>query len=173
MAKRIKQQANVAPVPKDMAEARKFMRLIGDHQRDAARIEHDLNDQVAALREKYAALAAPHNKQSEEHIEGLRIWAEASRDELTNSGKKKTVDLGTGELGWRMRPPRVLLRNMPGVIESLQMLNLDRFLRQKTEVNKEAVLAEPEIAEQVKGITVKQTEDFFVVPAEDELGEAA
>jgi phage host-nuclease inhibitor protein Gam len=53
------------------------------------------------------------------------------------------------------------------------MLKLDRFLRQKLEVNKEAVLAEPEIAEQVKGITVKQDEDFFVAPAEDDLGEAA
>jgi len=103
----------------------------------------------------------------------LRIFAEAHRDELTNEGKKKTVDLGTGELGWRMRPPRVLLRNIPGVIESLQMLKLDRFLRTKLEVNKEAVLAEPEIAEQVKGITVKQDEDFFVVPAEDELTDAA
>lgn len=173
MAKRIKQTANVAPVPKDLTEAREFMRRIGDEQRDASRIEHDLNDQVAAMREKYAALAAPHNKQVEELTEGLRIFAEAHRDELTNEGKKKTVDLGTGELGWRMRPPRVLLRNIPGVIESLQMLKLDRFLRTKLEVNKEAVLAEPEIAEQVKGITVKQDEDFFVVPAEDELTDAA
>jgi len=174
MAKRrIKQQANVAPVPKDLTEARTFMRSIGDHQRDASRIEHDLNDQIAALREKYAALAAPHNKHVEELTEGLRIYAEANREELTNHGKKKTVDLGTGELGWRMRPPRVLLRNVAGVIESLQMLKLTRFLREKLEVNKEAVLAEPEIAEQVKGITVKQDEDFFVVPAEDELVEAA
>jgi len=66
MAKRIKQTANVAPVPKDLTEAREFMRRIGDEQRDASRIEHDLNDQVAAMREKYAALAAPHNKQVEE-----------------------------------------------------------------------------------------------------------
>jgi len=174
MAKRrIKQQANVAPVPRDLTEAREFMRRIGDESRDAQRIEHDLNDQIAALREKYAALAAPHNKQVEELTEGLRIFAEAHRDDLTNHGKKKTVDLGTGELGWRMRPPRVLLRNVAGVIQTLELLKLDRFLRQKTEVNKEAVLAEPEIADQVKGITVKQDEDFFVVPAEDELGEAA
>ncbi len=173
MGKRIRKQANVAPIPKDLAEARQFMRLIGEHQRDAARIEADLNDRISELREKYAAMAAPHNKHADELTEGLRIWAEAHRDELTNHGKKKTVDLGTGELGWRMRPPRVLLRNVQAVIESLQMLKLDRFLRQKLEVNKEAVLAEPEIAEQVKGITVKQDEDFFVAPAEDDLGEAA
>ena len=171
--KRIKASANVAPIPKDLAEAREFMRRIGDEQRDAQRIEHDLNDQIAALREKYAALDAPHNKQVEELTEGLRIWAEAHRDELTCAGKKKTVDLGTGALGWRMRPPRVLLRNVAGVIESLQALKLERFLRTKMEVNKDAVLAEPQIADQVKGISVKQDEDFFVVPAEDELGEAA
>lgn len=171
--KRIKKQANVAPVPKDMAEARRFVRQIGEAGREAGRIEAELNDKIAALREEYAALAAPCNHRVEELTEGLRIWAEAHREELTRGGKRKSVDLGTGEIGWRLRPPRVLLRNVAGVIESLQALKLDRFLRTKLEVNKEAVLAEPEVAEQVKGVTIRQDEDFFVAPAEDDLGEAA
>ncbi|MDX8402100.1 MAG: host-nuclease inhibitor Gam family protein, partial [Mariprofundaceae bacterium] len=81
--KRIKKAANVAPVPKDLAEARAFVRRIGEHQREAARIEAELNDKLAALREAYAAYAAPHNKAVEELTEGVRIWAEAHRDELT------------------------------------------------------------------------------------------
>ena len=171
--KRIKKNAVTVPVPKDLAEARSYVRRIGEESRRAARIEAELNDRIAALREEYAAKAAPHNKAAEELTEGLRIFAEARRDELTNHGKRKSVDLGTGEIGWRMRPPRVLLRNVAGVIESLKTLKLTRFIRVKEEVNKEAILAEPDIAEQVKGITIKQDEDFFVVPAEDDLTEAA
>ncbi|MDL2275823.1 host-nuclease inhibitor Gam family protein [Desulfosarcina sp. OttesenSCG-928-G10] len=41
------------------------------------------------------------------------------------------------------------------------------------DVNKEAMLADPEAARQVPGVTIVQTEDFVVTPHETELEEIA
>ena len=71
----------------------------------------------------------------------------------------------TGIFGWRMTPPAVSLHNVKSVLEVLKRLNLKRFIRVKEEINKEAILKEPNIAKKVKGIFIRQDEEFFVKPA--------
>ena len=46
---------------------------------------------------------------------------------------------------------------------------LKRFIRTKEEINKEAILDEPEVVASVKGISITQKEDFVIVPFETEL----
>jgi len=47
-----------------------------------------------------------------------------------------------------------------------------RFIREKEEVNKEAILNEQDAVKHVPGISISQGEDFMVVPFEVELTEA-
>ncbi len=159
---RIKTNA-VGPVPQNREQAREYI----------LRIEATMNDQIQKIKDKYQALAAPHAEQITELSKGVQTWCEAHRDELTNGGRRKSADLGAGEVQWRTRPPKVSLRNIPGVIEGLKSLGLKQFLRTKEEVNKEAILADPEAAQNVKGITITQGEDFVIKPHESELEEIA
>ena len=96
---------------------------------------------------------------------------EANRAELTNNGKSKSANLVTGEVQWRNRPPSVGIRGTDSVIETLLRLGLERFIRRKEEINKEAILNEPSAVSGVAGITVKTgIEDFAIVPFEQDAG---
>jgi phage host-nuclease inhibitor protein Gam len=55
------------------------------------------------------------------------------------------------------------------VRDALQRLRLDRFLRTKIEINKEAILNEPEAVALIPGIKISQIEDFVVTPFEADL----
>ena len=87
--------------------------------------------------------------------------------------KTKTANLASGEVRWRMRPPKVLIRGMDAVMEALKDLRLERFIRTKEEINKEAILADPEAIKHVKGLGIDRGEDFLIVPFETELEEVA
>ncbi len=102
-------------------------------------------------------------------MEGLFAYAEAHRDELTNHGKRKTVEVPTGTFGWRMTPPAVTLRGIEQILGSLKSLKLGRFIRTQEEVDKEAMLKEPDVAKTVKGVSIGQHEEFVAKPAELEV----
>ncbi|EIS9018933.1 host-nuclease inhibitor Gam family protein, partial [Salmonella enterica subsp. enterica serovar Montevideo] len=121
--------------------------------------------------EKFAARIAPIKTDIETLSKGVQGWCEANRDELTNGGKVKTANLVTGDVSWRVRPPSVSIRGMDAVMETLERLGLQRFIRTKQEINKEAILLEPKAVAGVAGITVKSgIEDFSIIPFEQEAG---
>jgi phage host-nuclease inhibitor protein Gam len=173
MAKSKTRGANL-PVPQSLDEAAGVVRAIGDLNRNVARLEADMNDELAKVKERYEALAEPLRAAATGKTEGLKMWAEANRSALTGGDKSKTIDLGTGLVKWRLRPPSVRLSRMEEIIARLKMLGLTRFVRVKEEVNKEALLAEPEIAGTVAGVSIGSPgEDFIVEPFEAELSATA
>ena len=101
----------------------------------------------------------------------MRIWCEANRELLTQGGKVKYANLASGEIKWRMTPPKVVVRALENVLDFLKQRGLHHLIRTKEEVNKEAIAAEPEAVEGVKGITITQREDFVIRPFETELEE--
>lgn len=96
-------------------------------------------------------------------MEGLFVFAEANKMELTREGKTKTVKLPNGTLSWYSPSPSVSVENPEKVIAALEALGLDRFVRIKKEVDKEAVKKEPEIAEQIQGLSIKPKKDEFII----------
>ncbi|WP_089569485.1 host-nuclease inhibitor Gam family protein, partial [Escherichia coli] len=147
------------------------IKRIGDLQREASRLETEMNDAIAEITEKFAARIAPLKTDIETLSKGVQGWCEANRDELTNGGKVKTANLVTGDVSWRVRPPSVSIRGMDAVMETLERLGLQRFIRTKQEINKEAILNEPGAVAGVAGITVKSgIEDFSIIPFEQEAG---
>ena len=141
------------------------IKTIGDLQRQHGRLLADLNDSIAEL----TKLAAPGLKLLSERIielqSGVQTYCEANREQLC--GKGKSANLITGEVNWRARPPSVGVRGVEAVLACLKMQGFTQFIRVKEEVNKEAMLNEPEKARTVPGITiVTGVEDFVITPFE-------
>jgi len=165
------------PVPQSREAAAEAVRRIGELNRELGRVEADMNDQLARIKEQHEAKAHPLRESITALTEGVKIWAEANRAELTQDGKIKTADLGTGTIAWRLRPPRVALprpkERLAELILRLKGMGLGRFVRTIEEVNREAMLAEPDVARGVPGVSIGSAgEDFVVEPFEAELAPA-
>ena len=173
MAKKTKTLGVNLPVPQNRDDASETLRMIGETNRQIARIEADMNDKIAMLKDQAEKLASPLKDQVVARTEGLKVWAEANRDSLTNGGKVKFADLGTGKIRWRLRPASVRITGVDRVIEAIKKLGFAAFLRTKEEVNKEAMLADPEKARMIAGISIgSEGEDFIAEPFEAEISAA-
>ena len=162
------------PVPQNRDEAASHVRMIGDTARAIARIEADMNDALAAIKEAHEKKAAPFRDLVVSLTDGLRTWCDANREALTDGGKRKFADLGTGRVEWRLAPPRVTVRGIEAAIAAIKTLGLP-FLRVKEEIDKEAMLREPDKARLVPGVAIgSEGESFAVEPFEAEIeGRAA
>jgi len=150
------------------------IRQIGDASRDVLRLQAAMNDEIAVITDKYQALIQPQQERLKAMQEGVQTWCEANRDSLTNSGKVKFSSFITGQVLWRQRPPSCRISGADAVIDTLKRLGLGRFVRAKEEVNKEAILNEPEAVAGVAGVSVVTgIEDFVIEPFEQEVGNGA
>jgi len=167
-ATRLKKRA-AARVPQTRDEVARDIHTIGDLQRQREIVVSAMNDAIAEATAKAQPFIETLGSQIEALQEGVQAWCEAHRDALTQGGRVKTASFVTGEVSWRQRPPSVSVRGADVVLETLQRMGLERFIRTKQEVNKEAILAEPDAVRGVAGLTVKSgIEDFAITPFEVE-----
>lgn len=172
-APRLKKTAAAIFIPQNREQTAEAIREIGEIQRNLTRIAADMNDEIAEVKQRFETEAEPLRIRIESLQQGVQTWSEANRDAITQNGKVKTAIFTTGEVSWRMRPPSVTVRGAEAVLDQLRKLRLSRFIREKEEVNKEAILNEPEAVAHVAGICISQGEDFVVSPFETELAEAS
>lgn len=170
-AVRLKQDAATFPVPQHRDQVIEAIAQIGRRQRERMRLETLMNDDLAKVREAWEKQAAPHLEAIRELQRGVQIWCEANRDLLTQGGKVKYAHLASGEVKWRLTPPKVVIRAAENVLEYLKKASLHHLIRVKEEPNKEAILAEPESVMGIKGINISQREEFVIRPFETELEE--
>lgn len=159
----------LAAVPQSRNDCAESIRIIGDLQRDFERLRADMNDAIAAITQQHQPDLAALSERMEGLQSGVQAWCEAHRVELCGEADKlgKTANLVTGEVSWRQRPPSVSIRGTETVTETLLRMGLGRFVRVKNEINKEAMLNEPDAVRGIAGITiVTGIEDFVVVPFE-------
>lgn len=171
--KRIKTDAAPFVVPQSKDQVNESIADIGRLQRERERLRADMNDEMAVIKERYEAAALPLGERIKRLSSGVQTWCEANRAELTGHGKVKFARLAAGKVNWRTRPPKVVLRGKEQIIAALKALGLSRFLRVSEEINKEAMLAEPETAQTITGVSIVQSEDFVITPFETELEEVA
>lgn len=165
-----KRLARNYPVPQSREDCDRSIRELGEARREIVRLEAGMNDALAKVKEHYETQAKPFRERADLLLQGIETWCEANRSVLTQGGKVKFAVFGAGEVKWRARPPKVAIRAADAVLESLRGLGLGRFIRTKEEINKEAILNEPEAVTGVKGLTVaSEGEDFVVEPFEAEL----
>ena len=169
MATKKAKAAAASNVPQSKDDCASSIRSLGDLMRQYERERAALNDAIAALAQQAQPVLEQLQSQIEALRAGIQTWCEANRVQLCGEDDRlgKTADLVTGEVSWRMRPPSVTVRGAEAVVDILKARNLQRFVRTKEEVNKEAILAEPGAVRGVPGIqVVTGLEDFSVVPFE-------
>jgi phage host-nuclease inhibitor protein Gam len=157
------------PVPQSREDVARDIAAIGERIRARALLETGMAAEIAAVRERFEAEAQPIGAEIVALSKGVEIWCSVHRQAITEGGKRKTVAFSTGEVRWRMTPASVSVRNVEAVLETLRALQLTRLIRVKEEVNKEAILAEPDAVRGVAWITISQREEFEVLPHADEL----
>lgn len=167
---KLKSQANVF-VCQNKMQAMEAITEVGNSQREITRLETEINDITATAIDERKDRIDELRGVIETLSHGVQSWCEVNRDLLCKKGK--TVNLTTGEVSWRVRPPKVNLR---GVDKLLEMLKGDRklkkFVRVKEEINKDAILADPKAVQDIKGISISSgVEDFVIKPFEVETGE--
>jgi phage host-nuclease inhibitor protein Gam len=176
MAKTSKIKTSAAPhcVPQNRESVVSMIARIGTHQRDRQRIKADMDDQITALRESYDTQLVVHSQAIQALTEGVHIWCEANREALTGGNKVKFANLMTGEVKWRLRPTSCRAIKVKEAIEEIKLNGLAAtMLRLKEELNKEAILANPEAVAGFRWIALEQGEDFVIVPFETDLEEVA
>ncbi|EIR3270634.1 host-nuclease inhibitor Gam family protein [Salmonella enterica] len=145
------------------------IKKIGDIQRELTRIETDANDKIAVILNQNTPTIEALRAELDVLQKGVQTWCEANRSTITK-GDSKTANLITGEVAWRKKPDSVNLKGVEIVIETLKKLKLDRFIRRKEEVNKDAILADKEAVKGITGISiVSGKETFSITPFEQEI----
>lgn len=158
-------------VPKNREEAAAAVRMVGDQQRRLEAITAEAESQIAVIQEAVTKQAQPHQETLDQLVDGLFLFFEANRIELTDGGRRKSVDLGTGTIGEHTNPHKVeLTEKKEVVLANLKQLGFaDRFTRTLEEIDREEILKTEEsraLAASVKGLKVVQTVEFLVKPAE-------
>ncbi|NTZ82384.1 host-nuclease inhibitor protein Gam [Burkholderia metallica] len=143
------------------------IRAIGDASREVVRLQAAMNDEIAGITQRYQEQIAPHQERLLSLQAGVQTWCEANRERLTDAGKVKSYNFVTGQIQWRQRPPSCTVRGVDAVLELLRERGMYGFIRTKEEINKEAILNEPEKIKGVPGISiVTGVEDFVIEPFE-------
>lgn len=163
----------LARVPQTREDAVWTVGRIGTLRREIAAKKAGADEKLKKIGEQVEQALAPLSDELTELEAGLQAYCEANRNTLTGDGKVKFHDFGTGRVSWRLRPPKVVIRGVEAVIEGCERLGLKRFLRTKTEINKDAMLADADTARQIAGVSISsEGEDFIVEPAELETAQA-
>jgi phage host-nuclease inhibitor protein Gam len=168
--KKLKRAAETVRAPQNREEAEAMLARLGAIQRDRTVLATALEETLATERARVDSEDLPLRTEAEGLTRGIQLWAEANRRSLTQDGRTKTIRLSTGEIAWRARPPSVKLRDQNAILEFLTNTGLARFIRTKTEVNREAMLAEPSVATTVPGVTISsEGEEFVVSPLTEQV----
>ena len=142
----------------------------------------EMEERIKAVRDERAEEIADLGKDIEAEMTLLKAWADGNPAEF---GQRRSVDFAHGACGYRLGQPRLALMRgwtWSSVVEALQLKKLTRYLRVKTDADKEKLLADRAAMEEAfadLGMVVKQDEAFFVevvrekVPAVAPAPEAA
>ncbi len=168
--RRTRFKAVAAPlVPQKREDVAELIAAIGIDSREITLLEVEMNDELSRIKERFEQLAEPARRRIDANRLGVQAFCEANRAELTVNGRVKTHQFTSGEVQWRTRPPSVRITGEEAVMFSLRSLGLQRFIREKQEINREAILNYPGQVAGVPGIRISQIEDFIVTPFEVEL----
>jgi len=165
----------LARVPQSREDAVFAIGRIGTLRREIQQLRAAADETIRLAGEKFEKGSADLAAELAEHEQGVQAFCEARRLELTSDGKVKYHDFGTGRINWKLRPPRVSIRAVEAVIEACKKVGFPQFVRVKEEINKDAMLADPDKARLIAGVTISSAgEEFVIEPAELEssLGKA-
>jgi phage host-nuclease inhibitor protein Gam len=150
-------------LPQSREEIDQKVSRIAELRREIAAKESGLAEDIDKLREKLAESLQPHRDELQQLEESVQASAEARRDELTEGGRTKTVKLTNGVIRWRLRPMRLVMSlSEASIIKALKRRSELGCIRIKEEVDKEALKKRPDLVKSLRGVSLKQKEDFII-----------
>lgn len=171
MAKRIRKRIVVAPSKEELGEV---MKCFAEASSMIKELEAQEELRLLEVRKMYEDRARVLLEQKQNALEKLEAFGIHNKEEFF--GKKRSMDLNHGIIGFRTGTPKVSKpRSITWnkVIETLHE-NDSEFLRTRLEVDKDKIIASREdqaVMEELEqiGVSVIQEETFFVSLKEGQL----
>jgi phage host-nuclease inhibitor protein Gam len=151
------------PVPQTRQEFETLAVQLGEGMRALGAAADGASNEIARVKLALKNDTAELEKRIEAQWEALAAYATAHRAELLPDNRK-SVSIAAGIIGWRLSTPSVKLTDEDEVIDAIEALGFVQFLREKTEIDKVALLAQPELAAKIDGVTIRQVENLFFQP---------
>ncbi len=176
MKNRIKKNLQRLTTRDDAEAAMNGLALATNDQRRLIAIR---DQAVLEINERYATGLAELDRVVSEKYDALRAWAEANPEQFPKD--RKSIDMAAGTLGFRTGTPKLALLSRAWTwdkVLSLVAQICPHYIRQKMEVDKDAMLADysQSTAKDVTsdkfkrvGLEVAQDESFYVEPNLTEL----
>lgn len=140
MAKRAKAPA----VPNSVQDREALVKAIaraGSLHRKRGFLEADAEECIADIRTALAERVLPIDTELANITKDVQAYCEANKLALLPEGFK-SVNVGTGDLGWRADPPSVKhLGTVEQAVMMLKAIQLSQFVRVEESINKDALLA--------------------------------
>jgi len=140
-----------------------LLREIGEIQREIQKIDVDAQKKIKRIKNEAKKKTRRMQRMTRRRVLKLfKIFI--SRPDKS----KKTLRFVNGRIGSFLTPPAVRISSVKNVLKNLKLKNLSRFVRTiiTEEIDKEAILMDPEAVKDVKGVSITQKERFEVTPAE-------
>jgi phage host-nuclease inhibitor protein Gam len=138
----------------------------------------EMDRKIGSIREQYEGTLDRLQVDLERTVASLEAWASANQDEFPAG--RKSIEFVHGTVGFRTGQPK--LKTARGstwdkVAAKIEALGLDRYLRRKTEVDREAIIAARDTLTAgemlAMGVAVAQDETFYVEPKAEALEQGA
>lgn len=134
------------PAPQTREECAIAITEYGRVQNDRARKLFEKDERIRAISQEYEEELAALDESLKLRHQAIQTWCEANRVGLAEESGVKYIQLTTGRVEWRKGLDKITAPKKPENLETvLKMLHergLDRFIRIKEEINKEAMLNE-------------------------------
>ncbi|PLW90010.1 host-nuclease inhibitor Gam family protein [Mucilaginibacter sp.] len=166
-----RQKKVLLPTTITKAEAEEAFAEFAQADARQQQITSKMDEAITKIREKYAAEITELTDKKEGAFDIMLTYAENNRDDF---GKKKSMDLTHGTIGFRTGTPA--LKTAKGFtwtsVTKLLEKGYPDFIRKVTEPAKDKILADrlkPEVKLMIEecGIIVDQKETFFVEPKKE------
>lgn len=146
-------------------QANALLRKLGRLERNARRIGTSADAKMAKLVSAATAKLQPIEAEMYQTFFELKALADGNRTELTDKGATKTVAFSAGTVNWRETPAKIdLTIDEIKLLAYLKRKGPKAFVRIRSEIDKAAMLKNPESAKKVPGVRIATREIFYAKP---------
>lgn len=148
---------------------------IANWTRQITESEDLANKRILAIQESLAAEIEPMKKEIKKISLSMKKFVDANREKLFKDDVK-TIKLETGDISYRSAGKSVASNSSKKLIDNILEINnltdvrnkfvkkMDKvFIRTKLELNKDAILQDPDKAKTITGVEVAEGEESFYI----------
>lgn len=154
-------------IPQNQEELIEYLKDLNRAARAKETLEGKVQEKKEAIERIYAEDFRILDETIAARAEGIYLYCRANRAVLTQNNKTKTVAIPGGTVLWRLNPPSVEVSDEQAAIGELLLKDLNKFVRTKREINKEAILQDKDSLPKLKFLQVKEGDEVFAIKPAD------